>query len=159
MPPSFTTCFLFRDRAEEAMHFYLSVFENGRVIRVMRMPPDGPLPEGSLAACEFELNGTRFMAINGGSYAPAFSDAMSVMVQCDTQAEVDRYWSMLSAGGSESQCGWLRDRFGVSWQITPRVLLALHSDPDPARARRAMQAMLTMRKIDIAALVAAANGP
>jgi len=143
--------------AEEAAGLYTSVIPNSRIVDVSRYGPAGPGPEGSVMAVTFELDGLRFTALNGGPAHP-LTEAVSFMVSCETQAEVDRYWAALSEGGEEGPCGWLRDRFGLSWQIVPTALPRLLGDPDRARAQRAMQAMLGMRKLDIAALEEAAAG-
>ncbi len=141
----------FDDRLEEAIHFYLSVFKDGRIVSIRR---NGDKAFGAT----FELFGQTYMAINGGPHFK-FNEAVSLFVRCETQAEVDYYWRELTAGGgAESQCGWLKDKFGLSWQIIPNRLEELLGDPDPARAQRAMQAMLQMRKLDIAKLEAAAAG-
>lgn len=147
----FTTFLWFDGTAEDAVTLYASIFEEARI--VSRMPGPG----GKAMAVTFELGSQRFTAFNGGPQYK-LSPAISIMVTCDTQQEIDRYWEKLLAGGHEMACGWLEDRFGVSWQITPRVLLDLLSDPDPARAGRAMQAMLGMKKLDIAELKRAQAG-
>ena len=139
-------CLWFDHEAEEAASFYVSIFPSSRIAHVMRRPPDG-----SAIAVDFVLDGQPFLALNGRRER-GFTDAHSYVVPCDTQAEIDRYWDALTEGGEESQCGWLRDRFGVSWQIVPRAMGALLGGPDAAAARRAMEAMLGMRKLDIAAL-------
>ena len=142
--------------AEEAANLYVSLLPNSRINSVFRSPVDTPSgPAGSVLTVEFTLCGRSYAGLNGGPQFPQ-SEALSIMVMCDDQAEVDRLWDGLTAdGGQESACGWLKDKWGVSWQITPRRLMELNSDPDPARARRSMEAMMTMRKIDIAALEAA----
>jgi predicted 3-demethylubiquinone-9 3-methyltransferase (glyoxalase superfamily) len=143
--------FLWYDgRAEEAVAYYLEVFA-GSVTKVARYGAGGPGPEGSVMTMAFELAGVQFVALNGGPGHP-FTEAMSLAVDCDDQAEVDRYWDHLIRGGEPIACGWLKDRYGLRWQITPRRLIELISDPDPGRAKRAMAAMMTMVKIDIAAL-------
>ena len=142
--PALKSCLWFRAEAEEAADFYVSIFPNSRVGQVLRAG-------GAAIAVEFVLDGQPFLALNGRPET-AFTDAVSLVVPCETQAEVDRYWDALLAGGEESQCGWLRDRYGVSWQIVPNEMAALLSDPDPARTGRAMQAMLGMRKLDVAAI-------
>jgi predicted 3-demethylubiquinone-9 3-methyltransferase (glyoxalase superfamily) len=145
-------CLWFKGDAEEAMALYTSLFPGSRVGDAMR-GPDGALISGT-----YELRGQRFMVLNGrGDFS--FNEAVSLFVDCEDQDEVDRLWDALtSGGGEESQCGWLKDRFGVSWQIIPRALMEVLGDPDPARAQRGMEAMLAMRKIDIAALRAAQAG-
>jgi predicted 3-demethylubiquinone-9 3-methyltransferase (glyoxalase superfamily) len=148
-----TTCLWFEDQAEEAARAYVSLFEGSEVTLVT------PGPNGETQWVGFTLAGQRFMALNGGP-ANAFTEALSLFVRCRDQDEVDRLWAALTAdGGQESRCGWLKDRFGVSWQIVPDRLGDLLGDPDPERSQRAMQAMLQMRKIDIAALERAADGP
>jgi predicted 3-demethylubiquinone-9 3-methyltransferase (glyoxalase superfamily) len=151
------TCLWFENEAEEAMNFYTSIFK-GKILEVSRWGEDGPGVPGSVIAGTFEIGGQEFMALNGRRDQP-FTEAASLFVSCEDQHEVDRLWSELTAdGGEESQCGWLKDRFGVSWQIIPEALPRLLGAPDPARAQRATQAMLQMRKIDIATLERAAAG-
>lgn len=148
----------FDGQAEEAAGFYVSVFgEGSRVTLVTRYPESSPGPAGTVMTVEFELRGQRLVAINGGPQFP-FTEAVSLMVECEDQAEVDHFWSRLTDGGEEGRCGWLKDRYGLSWQVTPRGMDAVFADPDPARAQRAMQAMRGMRKLDKAALEAAAAG-
>lgn len=141
----------FDDQAEEAMNFYVSIFTNSKVISVSRYGEAGPGPKGTVMSATFELDGQRFMALNGGPLF-SFSPAISFFVNCETQEEVDELWEKLSAGGKKERCGWLKDKFGVSWQIIPTALGKLLSDPDPARSKRVMQAMLQMQKIDIKGL-------
>ncbi|MDD5334693.1 MAG: VOC family protein [Rhodoferax sp.] len=146
------TPFLWFDhQAEEAMNFYVSIFRNSKVLTVNRYGEAGPGPKGSVMTASFLLDGQEFVALNGG---PVYqiSPAISFVVNCETQQEVDDMWDKLGAGGQEVQCGWLTDKFGVSWQIVPTVLVKLLSDPDPVKSARVMQAMLQMKKIDIAAL-------
>lgn len=146
------TPFLWFDgRAEEAMKFYVSIFKNSRTLGVTRYGEAGPGPQGTVMSATFELDGQAFMALNGGPMF-TFSPAISFFVNCQTQTEVDDLWDRLSEGGEKQQCGWLRDKFGVSWQIVPAVLGELLSDPDPEKANRVMQAMLKMTKLDIAGL-------
>jgi predicted 3-demethylubiquinone-9 3-methyltransferase (glyoxalase superfamily) len=147
----------FDGQAEQAAEFYTSVFPHSRIGAVARYPEGSPGPTGSVMTVEFELEGTRFIGINGGPQFP-FSEAVSFLVTCSDQEELDYYWERLTDGGEESQCGWLRDRFGLSWQVVPDGMDEIFSDPDPERARRGMQAMLGMRKIDVAALRRAADG-
>lgn len=148
----------FDNQAEEAVNFYVSVFKNAKAGKVMRCGDAGPLPQGSVLTASFELEGVEFIAMNGGPHFK-FNEAVSFLVECRDQAEVDYYWEKLvEGGGKHSQCGWLKDRFGVSWQVTPRILLELNSDPDPVKAGRVMQAMMTMSKIDIATIEAAHRG-
>ena len=147
----------FDTEAEEAAEFYTSVFDNSKIVSVAHYTEAGPRPAGTVMVVEFELDGQRFVAINGGPQFK-FDEAVSFQINCDTQEEVDYYWEKLTEGGEESQCGWLRDRYGLSWQVTPTGMDELFSDPDPQRAERAMKAMFGMRKLDIAALRAAADG-
>ena len=147
----------FDTQAEEAAEFYASVFPGGRVVNVARYTEAGPGPAGSVMTVEFELSGQRFVGINGGPQF-SFSEAVSFQVNCADQDEVDYYWERLTAGGEESQCGWLRDRYGLSWQIVPDGMDEIFADPDPSRAERAMRAMFEMKKLDIAALRRAADG-
>ena len=148
----------FDTQAEEAMNFYCSIFKNSKVGNVQRYGEAGPGPKGSVMVCSFELEGQQFTALNGGPHLK-FSEAISFVVDCKSQEEVDELWSKLTAGGGQpSQCGWLKDRFGLSWQIVPTVLVELLSDPDPATSKRVMEAMLKMTKIDIATLKKAAQG-
>jgi predicted 3-demethylubiquinone-9 3-methyltransferase (glyoxalase superfamily) len=143
----------FNDNAEEAANFYVSVFPDSRITDIARMGEGGPA-----LTVAFTLNGEDFVGLNGGP-VHAFTEAVSFVIDCETQAEVDRYWETLTAGGGQpGDCGWLKDRFGLSWQVVPRRLPELLTDPDPARAQRAMQAMMQMHKLDIAVLEAAANG-
>ena len=142
----------FDSNAEEAMNLYTSIFPNAKIGEVSRYPEGSPGPAGQVMTASFTLNGQEFIALNGGPMFK-FTEAVSFVVNCDTQAEVDHLWHALTAdGGEESQCGWLKDKFGLSWQIVPKALGELMGDPDPAKAQRVMQAMLQMRKIDIAGL-------
>jgi predicted 3-demethylubiquinone-9 3-methyltransferase (glyoxalase superfamily) len=157
-----STCLWFNADAEEAVTFYATVFKNARIGRTLRYDADSSqasgMPEGAVLTIEFELEGREFLALNGGP-AFKFNEAVSFVVDCTTQEEVDYYWNALTAnGGQESQCGWLKDQFGVSWQITPRQLVDAINDPDKARANRAMKAMLEMQKIDIKKIEDAVNG-
>jgi predicted 3-demethylubiquinone-9 3-methyltransferase (glyoxalase superfamily) len=152
------TPFLWYDGdAEEAVDHYVSIFGDAKVLSVVRCGDVGPGPKGSVLTIQFQLEGQQFVALNGGPQF-RFTEAISLMVNCTTQAEIDALWSKLTDGGEESQCGWLKDRFGLSWQITPAKLLDMLRDPDPARAARVMQAMLPMRKLDLARLEAAYRG-
>ncbi|MDR6415939.1 VOC family protein [Pseudarthrobacter sulfonivorans] len=152
-----STCLWFENEAEDAAEFYASVFDDSRILDVSRYAEGGPGPAGQVITVEFEIAGSKFLALNGG--APAnFTEAVSFVVDCADQEEVDRYWSALTDGGSESQCGWLKDRYGVSWQIVPALLGSLIGGPDREGAQRAMQAMLRMQKLDIAALQLAYDG-
>ena len=156
--PKISTMLWFDGQAEEAANFYVGVFPNSRITSVMRNTGDAPGEKGSALVVAFELDGAPVSALNGGPMF-TFSEAVSFVVHCKDQAEVDYYWEHLMAdGGQPSQCGWLKDRFGFSWQVTPDELLALIGDPDPAKASRAMQAMMTMQKIDLAKLREAVAG-
>jgi predicted 3-demethylubiquinone-9 3-methyltransferase (glyoxalase superfamily) len=152
-----TPCLWFDTEGEEAAKHYTSVFPNSRIVQVTRYGSAGPRDEGTVMTVEFELNGQSFVALNGGPDF-TFSEAVSFQVACKDQDEVDYYWDALSAGGEEGPCGWVKDRFGLSWQVVPTALPELLSDPDPERANRAMAAMLQMKKLDIATLRAAADG-
>jgi predicted 3-demethylubiquinone-9 3-methyltransferase (glyoxalase superfamily) len=149
----------FDGQAEEAAQFYVTLLPDSRVERVTRSPADNPSGRaGSVITVEFTLAGQKYVGLNGGPQFP-FTEAVSFQILCDDQAEVDRLWSTLTAdGGRESDCGWLKDRWGLSWQITPKRMMQLLNDPDPARGKRAMEAMMTMQKLDIAALERAADG-
>ncbi|MCS3801150.1 VOC family protein [Niastella sp. OAS944] len=148
----------FDNNAEEAMNFYLSIFEDSKVVRVAQVPPGGPGTEGSFLVATMELEGQEIHLMNGGPGHP-FTDAISLTVNCYSQDEIDYYWNkLLEGGGKEIACGWLKDKYGLHWQITPLIMLQLLSDPDRAKAGRAMQAMMKMVKLDIAALKAAAEG-
>jgi predicted 3-demethylubiquinone-9 3-methyltransferase (glyoxalase superfamily) len=142
----------FDDRAEEAAGFYVSIFQHSRIKGVYRYTHEAAKaagrPEGSVMTVAFELDGQEFTALNGGPLFK-FTEAISLVVNCETQAEVDHFWTKLSAGGQEVQCGWLKDRFGVAWQVVPTALIELIGDKDPARSQRVMAAMLRMKKIDI----------
>jgi predicted 3-demethylubiquinone-9 3-methyltransferase (glyoxalase superfamily) len=146
----------FDNNAEEAANFYTSVFPNSKILKTARYGEAGPGPKGSVMTVEFELDGQRMIALNGGPQFK-FTEAISLVVDCKDQKEVDHYWNRLLQGGKESQCGWLKDRYGLSWQIVPTVLGELLSAPDAKKAKRVMEAMLKMKKIDIAALKAAAE--
>jgi predicted 3-demethylubiquinone-9 3-methyltransferase (glyoxalase superfamily) len=147
----------FDTEAEDAASFYTSVFNNSRVVHVAHYTEAGPRPAGTVMSVEFELDGQRFVAINGGPQF-TFDEAVSFQIDCETQDDVDLYWDILSEGGEEGPCGWLKDKYGLSWQVVPTGMEELFSDPDPKRAERAMQAMLKMGKLDIAALRNAADG-
>jgi len=150
----------FDNQAEEAVNFYISIFRNSKIVNVARYGDDGAKvsgrPQGSVMTVAFELDGQPFVALNGGPVF-TFSPAISFIVDCQTQQEVDHLWEKLSAGGEQQQCGWLKDKYGVTWQIVPSVLGELMSDPDPAKSQRVMQAMLQMTKLDIATLKQAAG--
>jgi predicted 3-demethylubiquinone-9 3-methyltransferase (glyoxalase superfamily) len=156
-----TPFFWFDGQAEEAARFYTSVFQNSRVGSITRYDEHAARasgrPKGSVMTVAFELDGQEFTALNGGPLFK-FTEAMSLVVNCKTQEEVDHYWGKLAAGGEEVQCGWLKDRFGVSWQVVPTVLVEMLQDKDPERSGRVMAAMLTMKKIDIEALRQAYEG-
>lgn len=152
-----TTCLWFDGQAEAAAHYYTSIFKSSSMGRVVRRTEAGPGPAGTVLTVEFELNGQKFVALNGGPQF-TFNEAVSFQIHCDDQAEVDYYWSRLSDGGTEVACGWLKDRYGVSWQVIPSALIDMLSDPDPEKANRATAAMLTMTKIDLAALERAYAG-
>jgi len=146
------TPFLWFDgQAEEAMNFYVSIFKNSKVGRVSRWGEGGPGPKGTVMSASFELDGQPFHALNGGPHYK-FTPAISMFVSCETQAEVDELWEKLGAGGAPNRCGWLTDKFGLSWQIIPTALGEALNNPDPEKAKRAMQAMMQMTKIDVAAL-------
>jgi predicted 3-demethylubiquinone-9 3-methyltransferase (glyoxalase superfamily) len=145
------TCLWFDGRADEAAKFYVSVFRNGRIGDVMYYNEAGPGPSGSVLSVTFEIEGREFIGLNGGPQF-AFSPAISFFVKCDTQAEVDTLWDKLVEGGAPQQCGWLTDRFGVSWQIVPTVLGKMLQDKDRAKSKRVMEAMMKMVKLDIAVL-------
>jgi predicted 3-demethylubiquinone-9 3-methyltransferase (glyoxalase superfamily) len=156
--PTITPNLWFDTQAEEAAQFYVSVFPNSRVTGVSRYTEAGPREAGLVLTVDFELDGQRFTGINGGPEF-TFDEAVSFLIECETQEEIDAYWDkLLAGGGEESQCGWLKDRYGLSWQVVPKGMDALFADPDPKKAERAMAAMLRMIKIDMAALQAAADG-
>jgi predicted 3-demethylubiquinone-9 3-methyltransferase (glyoxalase superfamily) len=152
-----TPCLWFDTEAEEAATFYTSVFPSSKILDVARYGPAGPRPEGMVMTATFELEGQKFVALNGGPDF-TFNEAISFQVSCKTQDEVDTFWTKLSEGGEEGPCGWLKDRFGVSWQIVPAVLPELLGDPDREKSQRVMQAMLSMKKLEIDALERAAVG-
>jgi predicted 3-demethylubiquinone-9 3-methyltransferase (glyoxalase superfamily) len=147
----------FEKQAEEAAKFYVSVFPNSRIKTTARYGEEGPGPKGTVMTVAFELDGQEFVALNGGPQF-SFSQAVSFVVNCETQAEVDAFWEKLSAGGKQVQCGWLTDRYGVPWQIVPAALGRLLGDEDPQRSRRVMKAMLQMKKLDVAELERAYAG-
>ena len=147
----------FDTEAEEAASFYCSVFKNSRILSTTRYPEGSPGPAGEVMTVDFEVDGERFVGINGGPQFP-FTEAVSFQITCEDQAEVDYFWERLTDGGQEVQCGWLKDRYGLSWQVVPRGMDEVFADADPARAQRAMQAMMGMVKLDLAALRAAADG-
>jgi predicted 3-demethylubiquinone-9 3-methyltransferase (glyoxalase superfamily) len=141
----------FDDKAEEAMNFYVSIFKNSKRGRISHYGEAGPGPKGTVMVATFQLEGQEFMALNGGPHFK-FTEAISLVVNCETQDEVDAFWEKLSEGGSKGQCGWLKDKYGLSWQIVPTVLGELMSDPDPEKSKRVMTAMLKMSKIVIRGL-------
>ena len=147
----------FDDKAEEAMNFYVSIFKNSKVGSVTRYGEAGPGPKGSVMTASFNLDGQDFIALNGGPHFK-FTEAISFSVDCKTQEEVDELWERLSQGGQKSQCGWLKDKYGLSWQIVPSVLGELLGDRDPEKSKRVMQAMLKMTKLDIRTLRQAYEG-
>jgi predicted 3-demethylubiquinone-9 3-methyltransferase (glyoxalase superfamily) len=152
-----STCLWFDGRAEEAANFYVSIFPNSKILKTARYPEGAPGPSGSVMTIEFELDGRKFLGLNGGPHFK-FNEAISFIISCQTQEEVDRYWQALTAGGGEVQCGWVKDKFGVSWQVVPTALGELLSDPDAHKAKRVMQAMMGMKKLDIRGLQQAAAG-
>jgi predicted 3-demethylubiquinone-9 3-methyltransferase (glyoxalase superfamily) len=155
--PKISPFLWFDTQAEEAANFYVGTFPNSRIVTIAHYGEAGPGPEGSVMTVAFELDGKEFIALNGGPIFK-FTEAVSFSVACKSQEEVDRYWSKLSDGGEEGPCGWLKDRYGLSWQITPTILGEMLSDPDPAKSKRVMEAMLTMKKIDIEGLNKAYQG-
>jgi predicted 3-demethylubiquinone-9 3-methyltransferase (glyoxalase superfamily) len=147
----------FNDKAEEAMKFYVSIFKNSKVVTVTRYGDAGPGPKGSVMTAAFQLEGQDFVALNGGPQF-TFSPAISFVINCQTQEEVDYFWQKLSEGGKTNQCGWLDDKFGLSWQVVPTILSKLLADKDHAKSQRVMKAMLQMEKLDIKRLKQAAIG-
>ncbi|MBA2332159.1 MAG: VOC family protein [Actinobacteria bacterium] len=152
-----TPCMWFDTEGEQAAAFYTSVFPNSKIVEVSHYGSVGPRPEGMVMTVAFELDGRRFVALNGGPEF-TFNEAISFQVSCENQAEIDDFWRKLSEGGEKGPCGWVKDRFGVSWQIEPTLLSELLADPDREKAQRVMQAMLGMRKIEIEGLERAAAG-
>ncbi|WP_441248758.1 VOC family protein [Kitasatospora sp. McL0602] len=150
----FVTCLWFDGQAEEAANHYTSIFKNARIGKISRYTDAGPGPAGSVMVVEFEMNGQKFIGLNGGPEYK-FTPAVSFQIFCADQAEVDYYWDRLTEGGSEVACGWLVDKYGLSWQVVPTVLMEMVGDPDPVKAKKATEAMLSMTKFDIAALQAA----
>jgi predicted 3-demethylubiquinone-9 3-methyltransferase (glyoxalase superfamily) len=147
----------FNDNAEEAANFYVSVFKDGKINSIARYGDAGPGPKGSVMTIAFEIQGTEFVGLNGGPHY-SFNPAVSFVVKCETKEEVDHYWDSLVEGGKPIQCGWLVDKFGLSWQITPTILPKYLQDPDPAKAKRVMEAMMKMVKLDIPELERAYQG-
>nr|WP_314861094.1 VOC family protein [uncultured Undibacterium sp.] len=150
-------CLWFNFDAEEAVNYYMSIFENGQILDVSRYGDAVPELEGKVLSMRFELEGQEFMALNAGPQFP-FTEAISLFVDCETQEEVDHYWDKLSEGGTPGRCAWLKDKFGLSWQIVPRSLVTMLQDDDAERSARVMQAMMAMGKIEVAVLEAAYNG-
>jgi predicted 3-demethylubiquinone-9 3-methyltransferase (glyoxalase superfamily) len=155
--PQLTPCLWFDTEGEDAAELYTSVFPNSKILEIGRYGSAGPRPEGTVMTVTFELDGQEFLALNGGPEF-TFNEAVSFQIPCRDQDEVDHYWEKLTDGGEEGPCGWCKDRFGLSWQVVPTGMEELFADPDPERAQRAMQAMLKMGKLDIAALRSAAEG-
>ena len=147
----------FNDNAEEAMSFYISIFKNSKVLNVARYGEAGPGPNGTVMTATFQLDGQEFVALNGGPHFK-FTEAISFVVYCQTQEEVDEFWEKLSEGGEKSRCGWLKDKYGLSWQIVPTVLAELYQDKDAEKTKRVMEAMLKMDKLDIKTLRQAYDG-
>lgn len=152
-----TTFLTFNDQAEEAAQLYTSLFKNSKITSISHYGEGAPAPAGSVMSVTFQLDGQEFSALNGGSYFK-FAEGISLFVNCETQEEVDRYWEKLSEGGEKGPCGWLKDKFGVSWQIVPSKLGQFLGDKDPQKAKRVMQAMLKMNKLDIPTLERAYEG-
>jgi predicted 3-demethylubiquinone-9 3-methyltransferase (glyoxalase superfamily) len=150
-------CLWFDNQAEEAVNYYLSIFKKSKIKTISRYGEAGPGPKGSVMVVSFELDGVEFIALNGGPVFK-FSEAVSLAISCQTQAEVDHYWSKLTAGGAESQCGWLKDKYGVSWQVVPLQLTELMASSDAPRVKRMTESMFKMKKLDIATLEKAFNG-
>jgi predicted 3-demethylubiquinone-9 3-methyltransferase (glyoxalase superfamily) len=156
--PKITPFLWFDTESEQAANFYISVFKNSRIVSVTHYGSVGPRPAGMVMTVDFELDGQPFVALNGGTDF-TFNEAISLQIDCETQDEVDYFWTSLTDGGGEpGPCGWLKDKFGLSWQVVPKVMQTLLTDPDPDRAQRAVAVMLTMGKLDIAALQRAADG-
>jgi len=153
-----TPCLWFDHQAEEAVNFYLPIFPNSRITQIARYGKAWPGQEGSVMTIAFELDGRPFVALNGGPVF-MFNEAISFQVFCDTQERIDYFWDRLCDGGTESQCGWLKDKYGLSWQIVPRALTAMMTDPDPARVARMTEAMFKMTRLDIAGLRKAYDNP
>jgi len=156
MSQKITPFLWYTDQAEEAVNFYTSVFKNSKINTLTRYSEAGPGPKGSVMTASFEIEGQEFVALNGGPVYK-FTPAVSFVINCETQEEVDHFWEKLSAGGRTDRCGWLTDKFGLSWQVVPKALIELLRDPDPAKSKRVMAAMLQMTKIDIPTLKKAAG--
>jgi len=150
-------CLWFDTQAEEAARFYTSIFKNSRITAVSHYAENMPMPKGTVLTVRFELDGQEHLAMNGGPMFH-FTEAISLMVECKNQQEIDFYWDRLLDGGSEAQCGWLKDKYGLSWQVVPTPMLAMLMDPDEGKSGRAMEAMMKMKKLDIAALERAYSG-
>ena len=157
MPQKLTPNLWFDTQAEEAANHYVSIFRNSRIVSVMHYPDNAPREAGMVMTVEFELDGQRFVGINGGPEF-TFDEAVSFEISCADQEEIDYFWERLSDGGEEGPCGWVKDRYGLSWQVVPAGMDELLSDPDPQRVDRAWKAMMEMRKLDMAALRSAADG-
>lgn len=158
MPQKITTFLWFNDQAEEAARFYTSIFRNAKIGKIARYGEAGPGAKGSVMVVDFELDGQHFVALNGGPQYK-FTPAISLVVNCETQEEVDHYWDgLLEGGGKPVACGWLEDQFGLSWQVTPTILTRMISDPDPVKSQRTMKQMMSMVKLDIQPLVDAYEG-
>jgi predicted 3-demethylubiquinone-9 3-methyltransferase (glyoxalase superfamily) len=149
--PRITPFLWFDSQAEDAAHFYISIFRNSKVVSVNRYGEAGPGPKGSVMTVKFQLDGQEFVALNGGPHFK-FSEAISFVVNCETQEEVDEFWEKLSEGGEKVQCGWLKDKYGLSWQVVPTDLVKMLQDKDPEKSKAVMEAMLQMKKIDIKGL-------
>jgi predicted 3-demethylubiquinone-9 3-methyltransferase (glyoxalase superfamily) len=147
----------FDNNAEEAMNFYLSIFKDSEALRISRYSDAGPGPKGTVMTAEFQLNGQKFVALNGGPHFKS-TEAISFVINCETQEEVDYFWEKLSAGGEKSRCGWLKDKFGLSWQVTPTIMGELMSDEDTEKSKRVMQTMMQMDKLEIEPLKRAYAG-
>lgn len=150
------TFLTFQENGEEAVKLYTSLIKNSRILSLVRSESEGPIPRGALLNASFVLDGQEFMAMDGGTYF-SFAEGTSIFVECETQAEIDRLWAALSAGGQEQSCGWLKDKYGLAWQIIPATLGGMMSDPDAGKARRVTEAMLQMKKLDLATLEQAYN--
>ena len=157
LPKKISPCLWFDGKAEEAAKFYVSIFKNAKITNTMYYGDAGHGPKGSVLTVTFELDGQEFVALNGGPHY-SFTPAVSFFIPCDTQEEVDHFWTKLTAGGQEVQCGWLKDKFGMAWQVVPTVMIEMLRDKDPQKAKRVTAAMLQMKKIDIATLKKAHEG-
>jgi len=156
--PQITPFLWFDDQAQEAAEFYVSVFPNSRIEQIAHYGDAGPGPSGSVMTVRFTLDGNELIALNGGPEHYGFDESISFVVDCETDEQLDHYWSALTNGGEEIACGWLKDRYGLRWQIVPRGIFDVLGDPDPQRAQRATQAMMGMKKLDLRAMRAAADG-